>query len=118
MCAPYGKFDLTAVRTVKVIGSQTFIFSTSANNSSVSFQIIPYVKNIYFKDLKQTLRREQIDVSLINYVTIDACREARLLINGLPFSVYPACDGQLAVRKTIQRFLRYNLRCPTGETAG
>uniref|UniRef100_A0A5K3ET37 Ras-GAP domain-containing protein n=1 Tax=Mesocestoides corti TaxID=53468 RepID=A0A5K3ET37_MESCO len=27
--------------------------------------IIPYVKNVYFKDLKQTLRREQIDSTLL-----------------------------------------------------
>ena len=38
---------------------------------SVLWQVVPSVNGIYFKDLKQTLRKEQCDVSIFH---VDYCK--------------------------------------------
>ncbi|CAH8647605.1 unnamed protein product [Schistosoma bovis] len=54
-----------------------------ASALSVLHLIIPYVQNIYFKDLKQTMRREQIDSTLLLTANLPCAKQFNVFDNSI-----------------------------------
>uniref|UniRef100_A0A3Q0KT99 UNC80 domain-containing protein n=1 Tax=Schistosoma mansoni TaxID=6183 RepID=A0A3Q0KT99_SCHMA len=54
-----------------------------ASALSVLHLVIPYVQNIYFKDLKQTMRREQIDSTLLLTANLPCAKQFNVFDNSI-----------------------------------
>ncbi|CAH8584739.1 unnamed protein product [Schistosoma turkestanicum] len=54
-----------------------------ASALSVLHLVVPYVQNIYFKDLKQTMRREQIDSTLLLTANLPCAKQFNVFDNSI-----------------------------------
>nr|CDS15467.1 protein unc 80 [Echinococcus granulosus] len=67
----------------------------------VLHMIIPYVKNIYFKDLKQTFRREQIDSTLLVTANLPCAKQFNVFCDTI-------CVAQLVKLQDDNKDYRFN----------